>query len=116
MADGVDQRLVPGARPQVAEVLLRAGADIDVYNARGENPLQWAAWSGSAALMELLLAHGADLHARDRTFGWTPLLCAAHQVHPSQVLHSCGCDSSLASSLLSSTSPPSRVTRGTEGY
>ena len=63
-------------------MLLRAGADTEVINARGENPMQWAAWSGSLPLLRMLLAHGACLHARDRTCGWTPLLCAAHQVGP----------------------------------
>ena len=68
--------------PQAAKRLLAAGADPDATNSRGETPLQWAAWSGSRDMVEMLLASGASLHARDHfpSAGWTALLCAAHQV------------------------------------
>ncbi len=62
-------------------MLLEAGANPSCHNGRGESPLQWAAWSGSRELVELLLSHGADIHAQDThpSFGWSALHCAAHQ-------------------------------------
>ena len=67
---------------QAAKSLLAAGADPNAPNSRAETPLQWAAWSGSRDMVELLLENGANLHDRDNSplGGWTPLLCAAMQV------------------------------------
>ncbi len=68
---------------QAAKRLLAAGADPNAANSRAETPLQWAAWSGSRDMVELLLESGAKLHDRDNSplGGWTPLLCAALQVY-----------------------------------
>jgi hypothetical protein len=68
----------------VARLLLGAGASPLEHNDRGETPLQWAAWGGSKEMVELMLEHGADIHARDTHpyAGWTTLMCAVHQVQP----------------------------------
>ena len=77
-----------GVDAQAAKRLLEAGADPNAANSRAETPLQWAAWSGSRAMVELLLGSGAKLHDRDAQplAGWTALHCAAlqvcHNLHP----------------------------------
>jgi len=58
--------------PKVAKVLLGAGADVSFLTPHGR-AIHIAARDGSMELIELLLAHGADVNARDRN-GWTPLM------------------------------------------
>eukprot|EP00854_Cymbomonas_tetramitiformis_P008563 gene8563-10164_t len=50
----------------------------------GRTPLHWAALEGFAAIVELLLAKGADLHIRDR-FGDPALTCAIKEDHAATV-------------------------------
>jgi ankyrin repeat protein len=45
--------------PELAELLVSAGADIDAEVSWGMTPLQWAANMGSRDVAEILLAHGA---------------------------------------------------------
>lgn len=92
-----------GVDVQAAKRLLAAGADPDAANSRAETPLQWAAWSGSRDMVELLLEHGAQLHHRDNSplGGWTSLLCAALQV--CCALTPCDTDQLTGISLLSCT-------------
>lgn len=61
----------PGATPRldvpaVVGVLLAAGADVNQRGLNDSTPLQWAAGQGDAAMVEQLLAHGADPHLRTR--------------------------------------------------
>ena len=58
---------------------LDAGADV---NARGDRPLYIAAYEGTAEMVQLLIAAGADVHLRD-TEGSTPLHLAAGLVRRS---------------------------------
>lgn len=46
---------------QVAQLLLRSGADVDAYTG-SEKPLLLAAAAGRARLVRLLLEHGADVN------------------------------------------------------
>jgi ankyrin repeat protein len=54
---------------------MRAGA---LLRPEGETALHYAALGGQAEVVLLLLAHGADVHARERRFDATPLGWALH--------------------------------------
>src|SRR5204862_4010712 len=48
----------------VAGLLLERGADANARGARGQTALMWAVAQQHAEVVAVLLAHGADLHAR----------------------------------------------------
>jgi uncharacterized protein len=54
-----------GPDPDIARVLLPAGADVNARQQGGVTPLQEAALSGRVELARLLLEHGADRAATD---------------------------------------------------
>jgi len=60
-----------GEHYRVAEVLLGAGAAVDVRGFQKRTPLHSAMYSGHVEAVEFLLKHNADVHSRD-PFGWTP--------------------------------------------
>ena len=64
------------ATPDVAAILLRSGADVDVRTPRGFTALLIAAERPSSDIVRLLLGKGADPNAVDEK-GWTPLMGAA---------------------------------------
>jgi ankyrin repeat protein len=47
--------------PEVAELLLEAGAELEAWTAWGATPLEWAGVLGSRRTGEVLVAHGARL-------------------------------------------------------
>lgn len=49
-----------------------APSALDVADSQGHTPLMWAAYQGDALSVDLLLAHGANVHAKDAT-GLTPM-------------------------------------------
>jgi hypothetical protein len=56
-------------------LLLKSGAEVNAHNSNGHwgtTPLHAAAHANQAAIAQLLIAHGADLNARDM-LGKTPL-------------------------------------------
>lgn len=59
---------------EIAALLLRHGADVAAQETRywGGTPLHWAA-ERQPLLVELLLAHGADINVRNHRTGQTPL-------------------------------------------
>ena len=61
---------------QVVELLLTAGANVEVRDKNGRRPLHLAASFGRVDVAELLLGRGAEVDARD-TWDWTPLHVAA---------------------------------------
>jgi ankyrin repeat protein len=60
--------------PQIAGILLQAGAHVDARgeDGTGETPLHWTASSDDAAVARVLIAAGADIEAPDGSIG-TPL-------------------------------------------
>jgi ankyrin repeat protein len=62
---------------QMLDLLLKAGAEADTANGTGTTPLMLAAASGKVDAVQVLLAHGANVNAREKTWGETPLMFAA---------------------------------------
>jgi ankyrin repeat protein len=61
--------------PELAELLIRRGADVSAKNDMRMTPLHIAQY---ASMVEVLVRHGADVNARSQ-FGWTPLLVQAQE-------------------------------------
>ena len=68
-------------RPEHVKVLLEAGADTEFTNAWGRNAIFLAAWEGQTEVMELLIAHGADVHGAARHDKFTALHKASEMGH-----------------------------------
>ena len=62
-------------REDLAELLIKAGADIEARNEDEERPLHSAAFNGRPTVVKVLLAHGADVQGA--AFGKTALHAAA---------------------------------------
>jgi uncharacterized protein len=48
----------------------------------GSRALHWAAWMGAPVTVKLLIAHGAQIEAKDSEFSATPLFWAVHGYGP----------------------------------
>jgi ankyrin repeat protein len=66
----------------VSKVLLDAGAATEKTSIFGARALHWAAWIGTPASVELIVAHNANVEARCSEFGATPLYWAVHGYGP----------------------------------
>lgn len=66
----------------VSKVLLDAGAATEKTSIFGARALHWAAWIGTPASVERLVAHNANIEARCSEFGATPLYWAVHGYGP----------------------------------
>ena len=71
-------------RSDIADLLLRYGAEVDRANPKGGTALMYAAVGGHVAVIDLLVAAGADPQHRVR-HGWTPLLLATAKGHVAAV-------------------------------
>jgi ankyrin repeat protein len=69
-----------GKHFEVAELLHRNGADVDVRNRSGDTPLREASLAGVLYVVEWLLNHEADVNAQGFN-GCTPLQSAATNGH-----------------------------------
>ncbi|KAF8259884.1 hypothetical protein EI94DRAFT_1690198 [Lactarius quietus] len=70
---------------QVADLLYRHGAVVDLQDAANDTLLYEASASGQVDIMRWLLNHGADANACGPDTQWTPLRCAACFTHPDAV-------------------------------
>jgi ankyrin repeat protein len=66
---------------EVVNLLLAAGAAVEVRGRDGNRPLHQAAMFGQVEIAELLIDHGADLNARN-DWNYTPLHYAATMNQP----------------------------------
>lgn len=64
----------------IAEILIRAGANVSAKDHQGRTPLHTVATDGRLNAVRLLIAAGADVNAQDRD-GLSPLHCAAAHDH-----------------------------------
>lgn len=68
--------------PRMVAALLKAGADVSYVKQGGQTVLMTTARSGNPDVMRLLLQHGgADVNARERSYGETALMWAAAENH-----------------------------------
>ncbi len=65
--------------PALLTALLAAGVAVDSEDSEGWTALIYVASSGQLALLELLLAGGANPHHQARVRGWTALTRAAYR-------------------------------------
>lgn len=63
-------------RADLAELLIRLGADVHAREVNGRTPLHDAATNGHPDVIDVLVRHGADIEAVDGQ-GMTPLMCGA---------------------------------------
>ena len=67
--------------PQMAQILLDNGAQLEARDKGGMTPLHRAAWTANTALTAFYLEKGADIDARDNN-GKTPLDLAVEKNFP----------------------------------
>jgi len=67
---------------RVSTVLIGGEADLERTSIHGSRALHWAAWMGTIETVELLIAHGAQIEAKDSEFSATPLFWAVHGYGP----------------------------------
>jgi len=79
----------------VIDLLLKAGADANSTNSTGATPLMLA--SGDLASVKLLLDHGANVNAKENTWGETPLMFASafNRVDVVKLLMARGADAAI---------------------
>ena len=65
---------------KIAQILIEAGADVNVSNQHGETALMESAFTGNIDCLDLLINSGADVNKADKR-GNTPLLLSAVQGH-----------------------------------
>ncbi len=103
---------------EMAELLLDAGADIEIRDEYDNTPLIEACYSNNAALVKLLVSRGADVHAR-KYRQETPLTVAAQSASVETVrcllahgadIHDCNEDGESVFLLAENNNSPEMVT------
>jgi 26S proteasome non-ATPase regulatory subunit 10 len=64
-----------GNRPNLVDLLLSRGADVNLKSEEGRTALVYAVGLGNKAVIKNLVAHGADVNLEDG-YGKTPLMIA----------------------------------------
>jgi hypothetical protein len=64
-------------QPDLVDLLVDSGADVNAKVRWGATSLHWACWRGSADAVDALLHRGADVNARSDNDGSTPLFWAS---------------------------------------
>jgi ankyrin repeat protein len=77
--------LNPTVPISVVEMLLERGADLQMYDGNGRQPIHLAAQRGNVAALRLLVERGADVNAADHR-GQTALWCFASDVFGRELL------------------------------
>lgn len=87
--------------PQIVSLLLGAGADVNRISAdRGYSPLMDAAQKGDAAIVKILLAHGADPDLRSKDGQTALIICAGRgDEEMAELLVSSGADPAITDRL-----------------
>src|SRR5215471_15084439 len=67
---------------ELADLLIRAGANVAAANREGVTPIQLAALNGSAAILEKLIKAGANVNALLTASGDTALMMASRSGRP----------------------------------
>ena len=67
---------------RVAKVLIESGGRLQETSIFASRALHWAAWTGAAVTVELLVGRGAEIDVKDSEFGSTPRLWAVHGYGP----------------------------------
>ncbi len=65
---------------EMAELLIRSGANVKITDNAGYGPMHWAAFNGYLKVVKLLYAQHGEVNVRSQ-HGWTPLLQAATRGH-----------------------------------
>ena len=73
----LNNAVVADDQTRVAYLLEKKHASVTAIDLQGETPLHHAVLMASPAMVQFLIAHGADVNQRDRD-GWTPIMTAAY--------------------------------------
>jgi quinoprotein dehydrogenase-associated probable ABC transporter substrate-binding protein len=73
----LNNAVVADDQTRVAYLLDKKHASVTAVDLQGETPLHHAVLMASPAMVEFLIAHGANVNQRDRD-GWTPIMTAAY--------------------------------------
>ena len=73
----LNNAVVADDQTRVAYLLDKKHASVTAVDLQGETPLHHAVLMASPAMVQFLIAHGADVNQRDRD-GWTPIMTAAY--------------------------------------
>ncbi|MBI3934719.1 MAG: ankyrin repeat domain-containing protein [Acidobacteria bacterium] len=103
--------------PVMVETLLKAGANPKTAQWTGETPLMTATRLGTVEVVNLLLAHGADVNAKESRRGQTALMWAIAQGYPqiARILIEQGADVRARSHQLAADGFKPKVTTTWEG-
>lgn len=77
-ARGAIAPAIADGREEAVQLMVTLGWPLDTESAWGGTALHWAAWHGRAAIVTLLLRHGAAVNHRDHRYGSSPIAWAAH--------------------------------------